>query len=78
MIPYGNCRDTTHSRGVVDKHKPVTPGNNDVMRKLVLYDDICDNLGCECAYGLRQRPVHHILEIVLIWQLGFDLSNRMR
>ena len=35
-------------------------------------------MGDECAGRIRQRPVHHILEILLIRQLGFNLSDPMR
>ena len=49
MIPYGNCRDTSHSRCVIDEHKPLMPWNNNIMRKLILYDDLSDDLGNKCT-----------------------------
>ena len=78
MIPYGNCRDTTHSRCVIDEHKPLTPRNNNIMRELILNDDLCDDLGKECACPITQRPSHHVLEILVIRELRFDLSDCTR
>jgi hypothetical protein len=43
MIPHGNCRDTTKSRGVVHKHETVPPWHNYVMSEFVLDNDLRDN-----------------------------------
>ncbi len=78
MIPHGNCRDATQSRRVVDKHKPATPRNNNIVGEFVLYDYFRNNGRSECPTGLRKCPRHYILEIFLRRQFFRDAGNCIR
>ena len=41
VIPHGDRRDGAESRGVEDEYESLRPRNDDVVRVLVLRDDVC-------------------------------------
>ncbi len=61
MTPDGDRRQSTESRGVINKPYAARMINDDVMRVFVLNDDIFDHL-----HGfLPQSPTNHVLQCLL-------------
>jgi len=75
MIPNGNCRDCSQSRRVIHEHELIAPGDNHIVRELILYHNFRDNLRDEGSFGFSQSPIHYVLQSPLLENLSFNLSD---
>ena len=55
----------------------MAPGNNNIVRELILDNDICNDLRNEPCCWIRQRPVHHILQILLSGYFRFNFTDSL-
>ena len=78
MVPNGDRRDRTESRRA--KHQcPATPGNDRVVRELILNDHIADDGRLDRARRLAAAPPNHVRQRLERFDFGLQrLELRLR
>jgi hypothetical protein len=75
MVPHGDRGDRSESRGPEDEAEAVAPRNDCVVRELVLYNYVGDDLGDDGCRRLRPPPRKHFGQGAEMADFDLDLAK---